>query len=566
MSSYDLEPMKAPRAVGAVLKGFVMALENPVTGRALAHKLLGDAGILALREQHAEEALPSSHVLFEWCEQHPREGGTGALPELGAIAAAEPGDLPVERVASFTEAYREGRLTPLEVAERVIDATRATELLDPPMRLFIAQDAQEIRRLAEASTERWKRGEPLGPLDGVPVAVKDELDQRGFGTSVGTAFLGGSPATEDATVVARLRAAGAVLLGKLNMHEIGIGVTGNNPHHGAVRNPWDLGRATGGSSSASAAAVAAGVCPLTVGADGGGSIRMPASLCGVVGLKATFGRISEHGAAPLCWSLAHVGPIGATAEDVALGYALMAGVDPHDPNTRHQPAPHLEGWDETDALEGVRLGVFWDWLRDAEPGVVRCVEATLEGLVQRGAKLVEIDIPELALLRSVHLVTIVSEMATGHLQYYAEHRKRYGLDTRVNLALARNLTAYDYVHAQRHRVRLCRRFFEVLERDVDAIITPATGRTAPPIADDAVETGESNLVVTDQILRFALPANLTGLPAISFPGGYDEAGLPVGVQAMGRPWSEALLLRLARAAEGFVQRRRPPVHHQLLGV
>lgn len=564
--AYDLKSLRAPRAAGNALRALVGVLESTGPGDVLAHKILTDSGTIGFRSAPVSGGPDAVLPVFDHGRELARLDYRG---DAGALAASLPdtrNGFRMESAAEFSQAYASGEATPTAIAERVLEIVKATEGHAPPLRLLIAQQPDDLRRQAEAASERHTRGEPLGPLDGVPIAVKDEVDQMGYATTVGTRFLGTEPATYDAEVVLRLRHAGALLLGKANMHEIGIGVTGNNPHHGAVRNPWDLGRATGGSSSASAAAVAAGVCPLTVGADGGGSIRMPASLCGVVGLKATFGRISEHGAAPLCWSLAHVGPIGATAEDVALGYALMAGVDPHDPNTRHQPAPHLEGWDETDALEGVRLGVFWDWLRDAEPGVVRCVEATLEGLVQRGAKLVEIDIPELALLRSVHLVTIVSEMATGHLQYYAEHRKRYGLDTRVNLALARNLTAYDYVHAQRHRVRLCRRFFEVLERDVDAIITPATGRTAPPIADDAVETGESNLVVTDQILRFALPANLTGLPAISFPGGYDEAGLPVGVQAMGRPWSEALLLRLARAAEGFVQRRRPPVHHQLLGV
>jgi Asp-tRNA(Asn)/Glu-tRNA(Gln) amidotransferase A subunit family amidase len=225
------------------------------------------------------------------------------------------------------------------VAERALAAIADSQ--QNGLSIFVAWEQADLLAQATASAQRLREGRPLSPLDGVPVAVKDELDLRGFGTSVGTRFLGKQPAAEDSTAVARLRAAGALLLGKVNMHEIGIGVTGQNPHHGTVRNPYDPQRHTGGSSSGSAAAVAAGFCPIAIGADGGGSIRIPASLCGVVGLKPTYGRVSETGAAPLDWSVAHIGPLGATARDVALGYAAIAGLT-GDPNTLHQPALTLE--------------------------------------------------------------------------------------------------------------------------------------------------------------------------------------------------------------------------------
>jgi Asp-tRNA(Asn)/Glu-tRNA(Gln) amidotransferase A subunit family amidase len=282
----------------------------------------------------------------------------------------------------------------------------------------------------------------------------------------------------------------------------------------------------------------------------------------VVGLKPTFGRVSEVGAADLCWSVAHVGPMGATVRDVALGYALIAGPDPKDPNSRRQPAPDFRGLDRHD-LAGLRLGVYGPWFEHAEPNVVERCQRVLRALEHAGAEIREIEIPELRLLRTVHLVTIISEMATAHLEHYRLHRAEYGLDTRLNLALARGLQAYDYVHAQRHRVRLCRHFERALA-DVDAIVTPATGRTAPVLPLDALHSGESNLALIDQIMRFAPAANLTGHPAISVPAGYDDQGLPVGLQLIGRSWHEHVLLRIAAVAEQHVTRQPPKVGYRYL--
>jgi Asp-tRNA(Asn)/Glu-tRNA(Gln) amidotransferase A subunit family amidase len=316
------------------------------------------------------------------------------------------------------------------------------------------------------------------------------------------------------------------------------------------------------SNSAPAAAVSAGLCPLALGADGGGSIRIPASLCGVVGLKPTFGRVSEHGAAELCWSLAHVGPIGATVRDVALGYALMAGPDPKDENSLHQPAPDFRGLDRHE-LAGLRLGVYGPWFEHATPEIVEHCRRMLRALEHAGAEIREIEIPELGLLRTVHLVTIISEMAAAHLEHYRLHRHEYGLDTRLNLALARQLQAYDYVHAQRHRARLCNHFARALG-EVDAIVTPATGRTAPLLPLDALQSGESNLGLVDDLMRFAPAANLTGLPAISLPVGYDAEGMPIGLQLMGRAWHEHVLLRIAAVAEQQVSREPPKVGYRYL--
>ena len=563
--TYDLTEVQAPRASGTMLKVLVSLVEGSITGRLLSHKLLSDSGILDMRDAESESVHPVQPPYL------PRTGASdpimhGPVLDIAPLQHESPARTPgfsFETAADFVRAYQSGQLSPSDVAERVLENTTWSESLAPKMRFFIAQNADDVRKQAEASTRRWQRGEPAGMLDGVPVAVKDELDQSGYPTTVGTRFLGNTPSNRDATVVGRLREQGAILIGKTNMHEIGMGVTGINPHHGACRNPYDPARSPGGSSSGPAATVAAGLCPIAVGADGGGSIRIPASFNGVVGLKCTFGRVSEHGAAPLCWSVAHVGPIAATVQDTALAYAIMAGPDARDPNSQNQPNVHLEGLYRDD-LQNVRIGIFGPWFEHAEPDVVASCKAALEPLLAAGATLVPIEIPELRLLQAVHLVTIVSEMAAAHQQYYAKNRKAYGHDVRGNLALARQLSARDYVHAQRLRQRLCAHFAGAFQT-VDMIATPTTGCTAPLIPDSALRTGLSDLELTARIMRYAQPGNLTGLPAISVPAGYDKAGLPVGLQLMGPPWSEDQLLRYARVVERGVERKQPTVFRRLLG-
>jgi Asp-tRNA(Asn)/Glu-tRNA(Gln) amidotransferase A subunit family amidase len=557
---YTPREITAPRAAGALLKTAVALVENPVTAGAVVQRLLKDAGILAMRDVPVDDAPAIVHPLFA--------SSTRSTTELSPIAPADAltaigereANRPFESIAEFARAYRDGRVTPLQVAERVLAMSEIAQR--EGRSFFIAQRRDEVLSGARAATERYRENRPLGPLDGVPVAVKDELDQLDYPTTVGTRFLGTSPAREDATVVARLRATGAVLIGKTNMHEIGLGVTGVNPHHGAVHNPYDPTRVTGGSSSGSAAVVAAGLTPLAVGADGGGSIRMPASLCGVAGLKATFGRISEHGAAPLCWSVAHVGPIGATVADVAIGYGVMSGTDGHDANTYWQRPPTLDGVANAN-LSGVRVGVYKPWFEHASPAIVAACTRAVDALREMGASIVDIEIPDLELVRVAHLVTIIAEMATAHVELYRKHRNEYAHDTRLNLAIARALLGLDVIHASRIRTRISRNFADVLRR-VDVIATPTTGCTAPPIAQDSLATGESNLTITDQIMRFAPVGNLAGLPALTLPVGYDADGLPIGLQLMGRAWDEALLLRIGLALEPRIERRTPRVHTRLL--
>ena len=561
--AYDLKPMKAPKTAGWMLRALVWLIGLPLLGPPLCRKLLADAGLFRVRDHKSAEGL-------RWGSPIPREGPGGGGRASESIALEEiagPTELPEgwrpHTAHEYRSAYGAGLTTPVEVAERVISAQRDLQDHAIPMAIFIATDANDLREQAAESAARWAQGAPLSPLDGVPVAVKDEMHQRGFGTTLGTSFLGASPEAEDATIVARLRAAGALLIGKANMHEVGLGVTGINVHHGATRNPYDRARSPGGSSSGSAAAVASGLVPIALGADGGGSIRIPAALCGAVGLKATWGRLSEHGVPPLCWSVAHVGPIAATVTDCALAYGVMAGEDPLDVATLGQPAPHLRDLENGD-LAGIRLGIYRPWFEDAQPEVVAQCQRGVEALKDAGAEVIEVEIEDLAMVKTAHMISIIGEIASSQRASDPSHTEQYGVETRLNLRLAAALGAHDYVGAQRERGRLYRQFEALFER-VDVILTPTTGRTAPVIPTNALKTGLSNLPDTDQIMRFAPAANLTGLPAISVPCGYDGGGLPVGLQIMGSAWQEHTLLRLARVVERAIPRKEPRVSVNPLG-
>jgi Asp-tRNA(Asn)/Glu-tRNA(Gln) amidotransferase A subunit family amidase len=561
---YDTTPVRAPRTAGTALKILARVVENGAGGAILSGTLLAGAGIPAMRKALADEPpwpLGTPRIVSEPAPPGGPPVDLGPLHALAQASASTARDHGRATAAELHAAYSEGRTDPEAVARSVLEACAASNRTDPPLRAIIAQDADDVLRQARESAARWRAGAPLGPLDGIPVAVKDELDQVPYPTTVGTSFLN-DPAHRDATAVARLRAAGAILIGKANMQEIGMDVTGVNPHHGTARNPHDPLRATGGSSSGPAAAVASGLCPIAIGADGGGSIRIPSSFCGVVGLKPTFGRVSEHGAAPLCWSLAHVGPIGLTVHDVALAYATIAGPDVLDPNTMPQPRPTLAGLYDGN-LAGLRIGVFRPWFQHADPDVVARCDQALDVLTAAGASIVDVVIPELSLLRAVHIVTIVSEMVAAQDRYYCKHRTHYGAGTRLNIALGRMLRSTDYIHAQRIRTRLCGHFDRVLH-EVDVIATPTSARTSFVIPLDSLGTGESNVEQTTSIMRYAQAANLAGLPAITVPAGIDHDGMPVGFQLMGRHWDEALLLRMARVVQDAMPLPAPGTRYSIL--
>ncbi|MDO9084613.1 MAG: amidase [Anaerolineaceae bacterium] len=546
MTSYNLKSLKLPKLTGNMLSIFANLVETRFGQALLLNSLLENGGIPKLRTLIVDEA-PTFYPLV-------RPDSDNSSPVDMTEPTQRDWPSPYPSSLDYSMKYQQGEISPVDVVDQILRNIKSSEQGEKPMRVFIAVDRDNLSKQAQDAADRIKAGKRISPLDGVPVAIKDEIDMLPYPTTVGTAFLGKQPANEDSTVVARLRAAGALLVGKTNMHEIGIAPNGMNVHHGTVRNPFDLNYDTGGSSSGSAAAVAAGLVPVAMGADGGGSIRIPASLCGVVGLKSTFGRVSEFGAAPLCWSVAHLGPLAASVYDAALTYSIIAGPDPKDPNTLTQPPVTVQGWNTPD-LEGVRLGVYPEWNEHADKDVVSVFKEMLTAFVKRGATLIEIEIPELDEIRIAHAITILSEMAMC-MRVYKSQRKEMAEAVRLSLVLGEVMTSSDYLRAQRYRTRAISAF-DTIFQNVDVILTPGTAKTAQPFPISDPSAGWSDLSIDTEYMRYVYAANLTGLPAISFPAGYDTRGLPVGIQAISRHWQENMLFRVAFNAEMIMERRTP---------
>ena len=442
-------------------------------------------------------------------------------------------DLSNLTLSDAAAAIRAGELSPVEVTDFYL---ARIERLNPVLNAFITITADEAQAAARAAQDG---SGPDGPLRGVPLALKDLFDTADVRTTGGAKFFHDRLPSRDATVVARLKAAGAIMLGKLNMHEFAYGVSNDNPHYGACRNPWNLDRIPGGSSGGSGAAVAAGMCLGSLGSDTGGSIRIPSSLCGITGLKPTYGRVSRAGVIPLSWSMDHVGPMAGTVRDCALLLGVIAGYDPDDPASADVPAPDYDATLDG-GVRGLRVGLphrlFYDHLDDEVQAAVERAAATLR---EEGAEVRDVTIERIELANVAGSTILFSEASAYHEQRLRERPEDYGEDVRERLLIGAFYPATAYVNAQRIRTLVRAAFLDTLSA-VDVLLAPATQRTAPPIAGFTADTRAG-------LTRLTTPINLAGLPALALPCGFDSAGLPIGMQLIGRPFDEALLLRAGQA-------------------
>ncbi|KAJ3161092.1 hypothetical protein HDU86_007713 [Geranomyces michiganensis] len=559
---YNLHALVSPAASGWTLRLLAFVVEHLGSALGLSRKIARDSNLFSLRHRGFLD-LPTYYPIVAAEAGQTTKANTGDLAAkadaLATAGLAVHGRI-FQSVADFRDAYTDGRATPVDVAEAVINAiTAGNESHSPPLLAVIKHNNEDLMLQAKESLARHKAGKPLSVLDGVPIAIKDELDVLGYETGVGTNFIALKP-TKDAHPVALLRAAGALIIGKANMHEIGIDVTNANPWTGTPRNPYAAAHVTGGSSGGSAAAVAAGLCPIAVGADGGGSVRIPAAFCGLFGLKPTAGRVSETGAFPLAPTVGVVGPIAATAADMAVAYAVMAGPDPLDPNTMAQPPVALPTADAS--VKGLRIGVYKPYFEDAEPAVVAACRALLDELVTRGAVLVDITIPELEEMRVAHANIITSEMGAAMASF---PRTSLSAATRTALAVTQStLAPHDYVTACRVRTRGMATL-KALYANIDVIATPSTAIPPPKRLPGAKEW--SDYTTSAKSMRFIVMANLCGVPAVTVPAGYTrDGGLPIGMQFQAKWWNESLLLSLAATCETVLPggRRRPGVLFDLL--
>lgn len=470
--------------------------------------------------------------------------------ELAFLTAGELGQLVRRRALSSEEVVRAS-------LDRI-------EALDPRLNAFITVCGPAALRAARRADRELARGRARGPLHGVPFAVKDSLWTRGIRTTNGSRLFAEFVPARDATVVARMRRAGAILLGKLNMMEIGFGPT-LHPPFGVPRNPWDLARTPGGSSSGSAAAAAAGLCPVTLGADAGGSIRLPAAFCGVVGLKPTWGRLSRHGLMGICGRFECPGPLGATVADCALVLQAIAGHDPRDPETSRKPAgDYARALQE--GVQGVRIGVVQESMRSGllHPQVRDLVDQALGLLARLGATIEPVAIPLIDCAAAVYLAIAEPEAAARYRPYLVSRGQDLDVLPRRRLLAASLIPASLTARALRLRERLRGQVDEAL-RAVDVLASPTAPGVASPLPSGAGMQSEAEAWRTLGVGRglFTNPFSITGHPALSVPCGFTAEDLPAGLQLIGRAWREEDILRVAaayQAATGW-HRRRPPVEH-----
>ena len=453
-------------------------------------------------------------------------------------------DLSGLTIARAAKLLRSREVSPVELTDDYL--ARITRL-NPTVNAYVAVTAERARTDARRAADEIAGGNYRGPLHGVPIALKDLYDTAGIETAGGAKFLRGRVPERDSTAARKLREAGSVLLGKLNTHELAYGVTTNNPHFGATHNPWQLDHIPGGSSGGSGAAIAAGMAVATLGTDTGGSIRIPASLCGCVGLKPTYGRASKAGVLPLSYLLDHPGPIVRTVEDAAIVLNAIAGYDPEDPATVPVPVE-----DYTAALgggvKGLRIGVLRSYFFERLDDQVRAaVEGAIETLRGLGASVRDVTIPGIQeVIASLFGIVLVEAQAI-HAEPLKTRPGDFGPDVGAILsqptppasAVAASLRAKDALTVAMRRE---------LEA-VDLLLTPTTPLPAIPIGQETVRYGGAEEPAIAAFVRCTGPFNASGLPALSLPCGFTRAGLPIGLQLVGRPFDEATVLRAGHAYE-----------------
>lgn len=427
-------------------------------------------------------------------------------------------------------------------------ALRQIERIEGRINAFISVMADAAMSAARDAEAEIAKGDYRGPLHGIPIALKDLFYTRGVRTTAGSKIMRDFVPAEDATVVTRLREAGAVIIGKTGMHEYAFGTINTNPHFGDVRNPWNLERITGGSSGGSAAAVAAFMCSAALGTDTGGSIRIPASFCGLFGIKPTFGRVSRHGVVPLAWSLDTVGPLTRTAQDAALLLGAVAGWDSKDPESSQEPVPDYAAALHQ-PISGLRVAVLREYVDDpTEPGVLEGFRAALDALRHLGAQLEDVSVPGVEAAVCASTAIMFAEAASYHEETLRTRPQDYGADVRTRLEQGLRVSAIDYLKGQRTRRSLADSFLALMER-YDAIICPTVPAAAPLLGQDMVQFEGLAEPIPSTATRHTRLFNLTGQPAVSAPCGFDSNGMPIGIQIATAPFAEATALRIAHAYE-----------------
>lgn len=450
-------------------------------------------------------------------------------------------------IANLAQELRIKKVSCVGLVEAALSKIEGT---NPRLNAFMMVLTDAARKRAAELDAELAKGLNRGPLHGIPIAVKDLIHIAGVPTTAGSHLFDGVVPQESAAVVKRLEQAGAIIVGKTGLHELAYGVTSNNPHFGAVRNPHDPSRIPGGSSGGSGAAVVAGVVPMAIGTDTGGSIRVPASYCGCAGLKPTYGRVSKRGVLPLGFSLDHIGPLAASVDDAAITLNAIAGRDPMDPTTSRHPVDDYRPG-APDNLKGIRVGrpanFYFDRLA---PEVAARTAKAFDTASDLGAEVITLPVGNVEEWNATARVILLAE-APAALEPHLHRRDLFGADVLALLDQGRLLPATMYVQAQRVRSRIVQEVHKLWSR-VDCLFVPTTPMTAPTIGATQVEIAGTTEDVRLATTRLVRAINLLGLPALSVPNGTDSAGLPIGLQIVAPPFAEKNLLRIGAALEQVI--------------
>ena len=448
-------------------------------------------------------------------------------------------------------------VSPVEIVDAHLSRIQATE---PVLNSFITILAEEARGSARQAEREIQAGKYRGPLHGIPVGLKDLYNTRGVRTTSGSRIFDNFVPAEDCTVAVRFREAGAILLGKLNMHQFALGPTGENPDYGHMHNPWNPEMVSGGSSGGSGSAVAAGQCTITTGSDTGGSIRIPAALCGIVGLKPTYGLVSRYGLTPLSWSLDHPGPMVRTVEDAALAMNAIAGYDPKDVASANVTVPdYTESL--TEDIRGLRIGVPKEYFEvPLDPEVRQSVQNALSQFESMGAEVREVSFPMFEQSQAISTAVLLAEAAAYYRDIVEKDGDKVYEPVRLRLQAGLFISSADYLRAQQARSLFDRETRELL-KEVDLLAGPTEPVTAPKLLAGTVIAGEQEIGTVGALTQYTRPFNINGFPAISVPCGFSNSGLPIGLQLAGRPFDETTVLKAAYAYERATDwhKRRPDI-------
>ncbi|GGA41114.1 amidase [Paenibacillus physcomitrellae] len=444
--------------------------------------------------------------------------------------------LPFFTISDLSELIRNRAVSPVEVTELMLERI---DRINPSLNVFITITADLAMKEAHQAETDIMNGKYKGPLHGIPIAHKDLYYTKGIRTTCSSTILKDFIPDYDATAVVKLREAGTIHLGKVQTHEFASGAMTNSPHFGPCLNPWNTDKVPGGSSGGSGAGVAAGLFYMGTGSDTGGSIRIPAACCGVVGMKPTYGRVSRYGIFPMAYSLDHGGPLTRSVRDAALCLEAMAGFDAKDESTSPLPVPVMTGG-FTDSLKGVRIGLPTSYyFENVDDEVMIAVQKAIQTMKELGAEFVDVDLKMSDYVRPASSAVLMGEILSIHGPWLSSRPEDYGPDVLAMLKSGTDITAAQYVDAQRARHLITQDYLNALG-GVDVLLTPATPTSAPDITD--YRQGM-------RLAELTMPTNLTGLPSLSMPCGFTPEGMPVNLQLIGRPFEEPRVLAIGHAYE-----------------